>query len=416
MPVELVLFDLDDTLLRTDDLADFRGAQFLHEQSHEYVSRLAAKYRQRMDRICYSPERLNLLRQRFPDASFGVFTRSPGHYATILLELAYPDFDWDTLIAFEDVKRTKPSGEGVWAAMSKVGVKDPECVWMVGDGKVDIQAAYDAGCWCVLDRSTWPRRMRDIDWWALERMPDAVITSPSELVNVLSDPDNYLPAAEQLQAINGAARPVGALRVDKMNFFDALEHGRYVPIHFLGRHFSKDAHRRVDWHNVTHDIHGMKDSLTVPVYWISAIRSFLGQLVSRTPGNVFGMGSLVVTVVPAKPGRLQRLEAMLEQLADSHKESPIGRGSFEFLPGLMRYSPGVLSQHAGDGLNRKQRFENVRDHLQVIPNSGYARKHVVVIDDVATTGASLLYSEKYLKAAGASQVTCLALTKALNTQ
>jgi phosphoglycolate phosphatase-like HAD superfamily hydrolase len=416
MAVDLLLFDLDDTLLCTSDLDAFRGSAFLNRQPQDYLDRLTASYRQGAWRTNYTQEQLLALQRRYPGVRLGVFTRSPRHYAETLLELAYPGIGWATLVAREDVRYTKPSGEGIRLAMRVANVAMPQNVWLIGDGKADIQAAYDAGCWCVLDTSTWPRPRRREDWWALERMPDAIISDSDDLVDVLDSPHNYLPAAERLQVLNGNALPGLDLRFEKANFFNPLERGTYVPIHFLGRHFSREAQNRVVWHQVTNDIHQMKDSLVVPDYWIESIRAFLRDLVASNPVLFLGAGSLVVTVVPAKPARVRRLEAMLGQLAASHAASPITRAGIQFLPDLMMYTPGVQSQHAGAGLNRNERFENVRDHLQVIPGTGYAGKHVVVIDDVATSGASLVYAHKYLRQAGASQVTCLALTKALSNQ
>lgn len=142
------------------------------------------------------------------------------------------------------------------------------------------------------------------------------------------------------------------------------------------------------------------------------MRKFIRSVViGRNPMIAFGVGALVITVVPAKPGRVQRLEAMLAQLAASHADLAITAGNIEFVPSVLGYLPGALSHHGNGGLNREQRFVNVRDHLRANSDSGFSGKHVVVIDDVVTSGASLIYAEVCLRAAGASGVTLLALTK-----
>ena len=412
MPVELLLFDLDDTLLRTGDLEPFRGRQFLNRQPEEYVRQLSAAFLADAWRAVYSEEQLLSLQRRHPGAKLGVFTRSPRHYAEILLGLAFPNVEWATLVAFEDVARTKPSGEGVHLAMRVAGVGWVSSVWLIGDGKVDLQAAYDAGCWCVLDTSTWPSRHRGDDWKALERVPDAIISDADDLEDVLDHPSDYLPVAERLQAVDGAVAVVG-LRFEKAGYFNPLvDERRPTHVHYLGRHFSADAGRRVAWHAVTNDIQRMKNLLVVPGYWIQAMRAFIRSIVVDGDAMVgLGLTSVVVTVVPAKPERTQRLEAMLEQLARSHAVDPIAPVDIQFIPETMRYLPGVQSHHSNGGLNREQRFANVRDHLRVIADSGYAGRHVVVIDDVVTSGASLVYADRYLREAGASNVTLLALTK-----
>lgn len=413
MPVELILFDLDDTLLRTSDLEGFRGRECLNRQPPEYVQRLTAQFGMVPGRVIYTEAQLQALQRRHGGARLGVFTRSPRHYAETLLYLAYPNIAWATLVAFECVTHTKPSGEGVLLAMSVAGVALPQNVWLVGDGKSDVQAAYDAGCWCVLDQTTWPSTRRSDDWKALERMPDAIIQSPESLQGVLENPSEFLPVAERLQAVNAAAAGNVAFRFEKAGYFNPLaQGGRPTQVHSLGRHFSRDAQRRVIWHAVTNDIHRMKESLTVPDYWIRAMRKFIRSVViSRNPMVAFGMVTLVITVVPAKPGRVQRLEAMLAQLAASHVELAITAGNVEFAANVLQYLPGALSHHGNGGLNREQRFVNARDYLRAIPDSGFSGKHVIVIDDVVTSGASLIYAEMCLLASGASGVTLLGLTK-----
>ncbi|MGA9224578.1 MAG: HAD hydrolase-like protein, partial [Pseudomonas graminis] len=143
MPVELILFDLDDTLLRTTDLSCFRGREFLNKQSPAYVQNLRAQFSALPNRIVYSEAQLLAFQEQYEGVQLGVFTRSPRHYATILLALAYPNVEWATLVGFEDVTQTKPSGEGVLLAMRVAEVTLPQNVWLIGDGKSDVQAAYD---------------------------------------------------------------------------------------------------------------------------------------------------------------------------------------------------------------------------------------------------------------------------------
>ncbi|GFZ62842.1 HAD family hydrolase [Pseudomonas amygdali] len=418
MAVQLLIFDLDDTLIRTGDLEQrFRGGRFLGRQPQQYVDDLRAAYSQNPGRVVYSAFDLTMLRARYLGVRIGVFTRSPRHYAEILLNLAYPGFAWDFLLAFEDTPQPKPSGDGIRRAMTGLNIPDPRNVWMVGDSPVDVRAAYDSGCQVILDTTTWPRpptpRRRD-DWNALERMPDAIISNAADLQSTLDSHVSYLPVAERLQQTACAPIP-NRHPFARMEKFGAFDHEREKhDIHYLGRHFSTQAQHRAIWHQVTNDIHAMKNALVVPDYWVTAIGTFLQNLVRRNPNLVFD-NSLVVTVVPAKPGRTRRLEAMLTQLSIVHAQRPMVNAGLSFTPDLMRYRDGVLSHH-GEGLTRQQRIENVRNHLEVIAGSGYENKHVVVIDDVATTGASLIYARKYLMAAGAAQVTCLSLTKAINTQ
>ena len=120
MSIQLCLFDLDNTLLRTSDLEVFRGRENVNNTSREYTRGLLREYDRRGDRLLYTPEQLADLQDEFPDMRWGVFTRAPRHYATTLLEEAYPDVEWDIVVAYEDVRNTKPHPEGIEIAARRL--------------------------------------------------------------------------------------------------------------------------------------------------------------------------------------------------------------------------------------------------------------------------------------------------------
>ena len=195
--LELLLFDLDDTLVQTGDLENFRGVAHVGPQTDEYDQRLKRAFVSTTARNLYSARQLADLRQRWPALKVGIFTRAPRHYTDIVLKLAFPETTWDVVVSFEDVRRTKPDGEGVGHAMKACGIRSSSSVAIVGDGKSDVQAAYNGGCWAFLDRGSWPPKLRREDWWALERVPDAVIEDPHRLIEVLACPEAELPELER---------------------------------------------------------------------------------------------------------------------------------------------------------------------------------------------------------------------------
>lgn len=407
MGMELVLFDLDDTLIGTSDLEGFRGGANVGQQSASYIAELTRAFLGGFGRHFYTTTHLNELKSQTPGLRLGVFTRAPRQYALTLLGLAYPGFDWDVVVAYGDVARTKPHGDGIFHAMQVCGIRDAFGVTMVGDNKVDLQAAYNAGCWIVLDRASWPHPWVSEHYRALERVPDAFISTPAELMRFVADPLEFLPELESAGWAT-APRARGHYRDTRANYFNPLtpDVKRPVSIHFMGRFFTQESPCRAAWHRLNQEVIELKDAVVFPAYWIDSICAFLETI----PVVQFG-GGVVVTVVPAKPGRLPRLESMLQQLAQSRAWSP----DMEFIPDLMSYQEGVRS-HSGEHLNREQRFQNVRDCLRVNDGRRIARKQVVVIDDVVTTGASLIYAKIYLESAGASEVICLSMAKAINGQ
>ncbi|MCR4142883.1 HAD hydrolase-like protein [Alcaligenes faecalis] len=405
---DLCLFDLDDTLVRTSDLKELREA-CKRNSDPQRLNALTGQLAAEDGRHIYSVELLQQIRVQFPLLKLGVFTRSPQSYALTVLNWAYPGFPWDIVVAFESVQRTKPFGDGVDLAMTTFAVERVDRVILVGDTDVDVRAGYHRGCVVALDRGAWLYPKESTHWNAEGFIPDAVIDAPDALLDVLGRPQAHLPELERLLA--GAQEPQ-RLRFDKINHFIAKAAGGDAtpyPIYVAGRSFSnyESVQYRRQWHALTVSIGNNKDADVFPDAWITTIRRFIENQYFA----LFGVVRVVVCVVPHRPGRKARLENLLMQLAQSVHERPIEGFEIICQPGLLAYKQGVKSQH-NDYLKHAERFMNVRDHLFVKePDQVTPKVFYLVIDDVTTTGASLIYAATYLKLAGAKNVTCLSMAK-----
>lgn len=410
----MCLFDLDQTLVDTDDLEELRvsGKQ-----------RNDAAYRQELtdavmarDRAIFDFLALMLVRFKGSDMKMGIFTRAPRSYVDIVLEQI--PFDWDVVIAYEDVQNYKPHGQGIIRAMKAVGmtkVSDLSDVLLIGDSDVDIRAAYHAGCRAVLFKQGWPSSYQPTHWRSMNLMPDMVSEDIDELLTQIDDPRPSLPDLECL--LEGGTAP-RTPRFDDIGKFYPNERKRHV-VHAAGRYFvhHDTLDRRRSWHALTQSILDNKESTTFPGEWIETIRRFIAyhyRMITSAP--VFsGIGpELLITVIPARPGRQHRLGHLITQLQASYGATPsLGRMRLTFNPNVLAYRDGVQSQ-SHDHLNQDERMANVRDHLFVPDPAAVHGKKVLVIDDVSTTGATLLYAKKYMEEAGARSVDMFSLAQTIS--
>ena len=105
---DLCLFDLDDTLVRTEDLKEVRESG-KNIDTVAYREKVSLAFDSRNSREVYKIGLLKKIRKEFPDLKLGIFTRAPRAYAETVLEKAYPGFNWDIIVAFEDVDKTRRS-------------------------------------------------------------------------------------------------------------------------------------------------------------------------------------------------------------------------------------------------------------------------------------------------------------------
>jgi len=407
--LELCLFDLDQTLVDTDDLKEIRE-EGRHNSSVNYLKSLEEAFNTRDDRHLYEEKFLEEIRAQYPNLKLAVFTRSPRRYATAILAMAYPDFKWDLVVAYEDVRRTKPSGQGIEYAMETLGITDVENVIMVGDGDPDVRAAYNAGCLVVLDNGAWPAKREWEHWNAIGHVADAIISKPQELLAILKFHWEYLPALESLLTVEAPSEP---LRFDCLNHFIPRELGGStspIKIWVCGRFFANyvSVQKRRSWHRLTEQILDVKEAEEFPSEWIEAVRAFID---SEYIALRF-MGRLIVSVIPARPRRSPRLEKFLAQLERSYAETPHRRkDAISFAPNLLAYKEGVRS-NSNDHLSKDERFKNIQEYLYVNkPDLIKAGVQVLLIDDVVTTGSTLCFAHKYLKELDAGEVKCLAFAK-----
>ena len=411
--IKLCLFDLDQTLVDTEDMKDLREAG-VHRSDEAYAEEVRNAFRSR-DRHLIDGLPLSVLKLNNMALRLGIFTRSPRRYVDVVLAEAYPNRRWDVVIAYEDVQHRKPNGEGIHRAMHAVGmgtVADLQNVLMVGDGDVDIRAAYHAGCRVALYKAGWPRSYEKPHWRSLGLLSDVVADKQEDLLVNINNPVPALPDLECLLE-EGAQAPLKPRFDDIGHFFpnDRTRHvvqtsGRYFPL------YETLKHRRA-WHRLSQSIQANKDAVVFPVEWIETIKRFIAYRYQFITANPFNP-ELVITAIPARPGRVHRLGHLIAQIQASYGDNPrLNRLRLTFDPNVLAYRPGVQSQ-SHDHLTQEERFANVRDHLFVVNPAAAQGRKFLVLDDVSTSGATLLYAKKYLTGANATSVDCFSLAQTIS--
>lgn len=416
---ELLLFDLDDTLIKSGHLERLRGTSNLDNQDASYVDIVRAEAKH-LDRLI-SPDHLIQIRKEFPDLQMGVFTRAPKTYARTLLEVCFPKVRWDCIISYEDVPgRTKPRPDGVILAASKTGVSDMSRVAVVGDHKNDLLAAYQAGAHAVLFRAGWGSEgyVRE-NYWALELMPDAIIGDPDDLPIFLARPSNFLPALEAWDAGISCDVTQTKMRVDWRKHFvntcDETNGSKSVEIHAMGRYFPRSSARydfilREQHHRLTSWILKAKDGTPYPDAWVDCCAQYIVRFAANR--NTRSGNHLVVCTIPSSPSSasrvgIDRLEKFLGRISDRLGDDP----RLLFDCGILKYVDGARPNKI---LNHSERLINVQRHLKVDKPYNVANQAILVLDDVVTSGATFFYADEYLRDAGAKSVHCLALAQTIS--
>lgn len=128
--VKAIIFDLDNTLLYTDQLEFYRQGNFDIENLNTLINK---------EHIILEPSLLKRLKQ--VGIRIGIVTSSPRNYALKLL--SFFQYPYDYLVASKDTLRSKPSPDPLLKCALKLKVK-PEYVLNIGDQLSDIEAGNNA--------------------------------------------------------------------------------------------------------------------------------------------------------------------------------------------------------------------------------------------------------------------------------
>lgn len=159
MSIHVIVFDLDDTLVNTKRLEPLR-------RKRDWNAAINA-----VDQTTVFPGVTQLLsRLNELHISVAVVTTSISNYATAVLR--HHGITPDVLVAYHDVRRTKPAPDGVLIALKKLSIRPQEAVG-VGDLAKDCLAYRAAGV--VALGAGWSPDIEAAEWDEILPEPHAII-------------------------------------------------------------------------------------------------------------------------------------------------------------------------------------------------------------------------------------------------
>lgn len=402
--LKVCIFDLDNTLIKTDDLEKIRLEGKNLSNHNDYIRRLTEQFHRQSSRLIISVNHLNSIRTSLPNVKICIFSNAPKIYVNHLLSLAYPTFAWDSIVAYEDVKRHKPNADGIQKIIRSFPGTQANHIVMIGDSSVDIQAAEHAGCCAILMQSGWDRKYKPDYWRSINRLPDIIVSNVNDLIGVLAKPNNFLPILEQIYTTKDLDNlNDNFIKVNK--FSPMASDKRPYPVHGCGRYIVYKSNFKLN-HILSKSILDNKNATEFPIEWLIAIRKFL-----ELNYNLAGFSHdnrLLITSIPARPGRENRLFNLLMQLKKYLKDSNINVEHIDFV-NLFKYKMGVKSNHA-DRLKSEERFLNTTTHLELADSYHINNEDsILILDDVCTTGASFIAAIQLLERNKYFNNTCLAI-------
>lgn len=128
----------------------------------------------------------------------------------------------------------------------------------------------------------------------------------------------------------------------------------------------------------------------------------LGRIMADT---ITLTGSMVIVPVPTATGRVRERGFAHSELLARRIASQL---KLEYMPALRR-----LGQSRQLGASRETRLKQLSDSFVLRSPKSIAGQRVLLVDDVLTTGGTLIAAAKILKAGGAKEVNALVFAKKL---
>ncbi|HAG8827733.1 TPA: hypothetical protein GE161_21470, partial [Escherichia coli] len=369
--VEAILFDLDNTLINTNSLQEYRESTNKQPLTDEQLSttKLYPKTKTILDKLKQN------------NITLGIVTNSPRRYALDILEHHNIKDFFDTIVTYNEVgpDGIKPSPKGINLALSNLKLNSNNNILFIGDDAKDINASYAAGIKPLAP--AWASKE------FIGQMPAAMISTQC-LTEELNNYNHIDLIADRCANFNtfdidkkwlffipmNKDGKIGAIKKDEIDFI------------CLGRYFSqknKLTAKIHEQHTLSKEIYKKETDpkYVAPEYWVELLSFFI----DKTPEYLFNDKEKfdIITVIPAKKGNNKRLENLLTRLS-RHSKNP----KTAYISDLFYFSEGAKSLKT---LGRDEREREIKKNLNFNPKyaSIIENAKILIIDDVITTGSTL---------------------------
>ncbi|MDA5134591.1 MULTISPECIES: HAD-IA family hydrolase [unclassified Psychrobacter] len=391
--LQAVIFDFDNTIAPTDGFQVFRTKhdtrgleQYLREQEFKMFDGIGFL----LNDLCHN---------QIPVA---IVTNSPRWYVDCLLEHLGIQNSFDVIISYNDVvDEIKPSPKGILLALEAMKLGSAQNIIYIGDDKNDVIAAYRAGVVPIIGR--WTTSKEPISY-----MPFGVLSTQNLVDASREGLHKFELTAEKCSIdLSSEGKKTNVLPLDEAS--KLVYYHKDAVIFSFGRYFPLSSEASAKLHNnhaLTKQISEKMVSdanYKVPSHWATIFRQFIGGL------EIFKKIDFdIITVIPAKKGKVKRLENMLSNIQGASNEA-----DKMFLQDLFYFEDNSVPTKT---LNRFERYNQIDKALKItnLHASKIREANVIVIDDVSTSGATLSSAIKTLKSYGAKNVYGLCIAKTVS--
>lgn len=392
--VHAVMFDLDETLVNTSELAAYR----------ENGNREELRKNINLSKIypCVTSILKAIKDKKIPLA---LISNSPRWYIDIILRHHNIEV-FDVIISYDDVGRhgKKPSGNGIDKAMATLNLTKENNIIYIGDRDIDFNAAYN--CYIKPVAPSWATRV------PIDQIPAAILNSKT-LIDSL---DNFHEIS--LVADLTAQNKTFNFEKKQLNFIPLNEKGQTVTIAddtkiiALGRYFSQTsslmaAHHEA--HQLSRDIYTKEEteSFVFPQYYVDLMVKVIDSLhmyIQEKTTNTFD----IITVIPSKKGKNSRLENLLKRI---DRKSNL---QVNFIADIFEFTDSAPTlKTIGSTSNREKTLQN-NLFLKEKYASQLKNKSILIIDDVFTTGSTFRRAFELTRQAGVNFYFGVCLSKTVS--